>query len=326
MKKPFRLLALLLSFALLTLALAGCGGDGKLKIGVIQYMSHPSLDNCYTGILQALESSGLDYSVQRQIGSSGSAAADCTAFAQSMVAQGCDLIFAIATPAATAAKAALADTGIPLIFCAVNDPVAAKLVDSLDAPGGSCTGTSDLLDLEAQVELIRAMQPTAKTVGVLYTTSEQNSLSNLRRLQDICAPLGISVEASGVQNGADIPAAAAALAAKADCINNFTDNNVVENLNVVLDAAATAGIPVYGSEVEQVSAGCLAAMSIDYVALGAATGQMAARVLRGEAVPGEMPVETIREASPVLNTQVAESLGLSIPAAYAEAQRVTTTK
>lgn len=326
MKKYMRVLAFVLCGALLALGLVGCGSQKKetLKIGIIQYMSHPSLDNCYEGVVQALEASGLDYTVERQIGSSSSAEADCSTFAQNMVGKGCDLIVAIATPAATAAYAAVEGTDIPLIFCAVSDPVVADLVKDMNAPGGNCTGTSDVLDLAAQVELIKAMQPTAKSIGILYTTSEQNSLSNLKRMQELCDKQGIAIEATGVQNASDIPAAAAALAGKVDCINNFTDNNVVENLNVVLDAANAAKIPVYGSEVEQVSNGCLASMSIDYVALGKTTGNMAVRVLKGETKPAEMAVESITEATPVINTDVVAALGLTIPEPYANAEKVTT--
>lgn len=330
MKKLSRILSVCLCLCLLVLSLAGCGGaassDGKqLKIGIIQYMSHPSLDNCYEGIVKGLEASGLHYTAERQVGSSTSAAADCSTFAQNMVAKGCDMIIAIATPAATAAYAAVTGTDIPLIFCAVNDPVAAELVQDMQNPGGNCTGTSDVLDLSAQVKLIRAMQPQLKSIGVLYTTSEQNSVSNLKRLQEICTAENITVEASGVQNASDIPAAATALAAKVDCLNNFTDNNVVENLSIELEAAAAAGIPVYGSEVEQVSNGCLASMSIDYVALGKKTGEMAAKVLGG-ASPATMAVEQITEATPVINTDVAASLGLTIPENFANAETVTTAK
>ena len=180
MKKTLKkLLCLGLCVLLLCMGLTACGGTGekKLKIGIIQYMSHPSLDNCYNGVVQALDESGLAYTANRQIGSSTSAGADCSTYAQNMVAEGCDMIIAIATPAATAAYAATAGTDIPLIFCAVSDPVAAELVQDMAAPGGNCTGTSDVLDLDAQVALIRAMQPEVKTIGVLYTTSEQNSVS-----------------------------------------------------------------------------------------------------------------------------------------------------
>lgn len=327
MKALVRIISVCVCVAMLCLSLAGCGEktDGKLKVGVIQYMTHASLDNCYNGIEQALKASGLDCTIERQIGSAETAAADCSTYAQNMVAQGCDVIVAIATPAATAAYAAVNGTDIPLIFCSVSDPVAAELVKSLDAPGGQCTGTSDVLDLAAQMKMIMAVQPDVKTVGVLYTTSEQNSITQLANLKEVCQPLGIAVEAGSVQNGSDIPAAATALASKVDCITNFTDNNVVENLSVLLDAANAAGIPVYGSEVEQVSAGCLASESIDYVAVGKATGEMAVKVLNGED-PATMPVQVVSETTPVFNSDVLAARNMSLPAGYENATTVTTKK
>ena len=125
-----------------------------LKIGIIQYISHSSLDNCYQGVVEALEASSLNYTIDRQIGSDTSADSDCATYAANMVAQKYDMIIAIATPAATAAYAATEGTDIPVIFCAVSDPVIAELVDSLDNPGGLCSGTSDILDLNAQVCLL----------------------------------------------------------------------------------------------------------------------------------------------------------------------------
>ncbi len=307
-------------------AFAGCGEtqnekNSVLKIGIIQYMSHPSLDNCYNGVISALESSGLQYTVDYQIGSGNSADSDCTNFAKNMVAANYDMIIAIATPAAKSAFAATDDTEIPVIFCAVSDPVAAGLVESMDAPGYLCTGTSDVLDLEAQVALIKAMQPEVKSIGILYTSSEDNSITNLKNFKAICDKEGIEVVATAVQGASDIPSAAEELASKVDCINNFTDNNVVNNLSVVLTAADKYGIPVYGSEEEQVINGCLASVSIDYVALGRVTGEMAVSVLKGEDA-STMAVKTITEATPVINSSVLKKLGLSTPEGYSEVKTV----
>ncbi|MGN1419553.1 MAG: ABC transporter substrate-binding protein [Acutalibacteraceae bacterium] len=307
-----------------TTATTAASADSEtLKIGIIQYVSHPSLDNCYTGIKNALDESGLDIQIDRQIGSDNAADSDCSSYAKNMVAQKYDMIFAIATPAATAAYAATEGTDIPVIFCAVSDPVAAKLVDSNDAPGGLCSGTSDVLDLDAQVDMIQAMQPDVKSIGILYTTSEPNSITQLSLLKEICDKCGITVEATGIQNDSDIPSAATALASKVDCINNFTDNKVVNNLSVVLEAASDAGIPVYGSEVEQVKNGCLAAVSIDYVALGEVTGQMGIDVLGGADI-STMAVKTISDATPVVNTDVLSALNMEMPAAYSDAETVQT--
>ena len=207
-----KIIAVMLA-VIMMLAFAGCGEtqnekNSVLKIGIIQYMSHPSLDNCYNGVISALESSGLQYTVDYQIGSSSSADADCTNFAKNMVAANYDIIIAIATPAAKAAFAATDDTDIPVIFCAVSDPVAAGLVENMEAPGYLCTGTSDVLDLEAQVALIKAMQPEVKSIGILYTSSEDNSITNLKNFKAICDKEGIEVVATAVQGAADIPAAA----------------------------------------------------------------------------------------------------------------------
>ena len=320
-----KIIALLLA-AIMMFAFAGCSEnknkeDSVLKIGIIQYMSHPSLDNCYNGIISALENSGIEYTVDYQTGSSSSADADCTNFAKNMVAANYDMIIAIATPAAKAAFAATDDTEIPVIFCAVSDPIAAGLVESMEAPGYICTGTSDVLDLEAQVAIIKAMQPDVKSIGILYTSSEDNSITNLKNFKSVCDKENIEVVATAVQGASDIPSAAEELASKVDCINNFTDNNVVNSLSVVLSAADKYGIPVYGSEEEQVVNGCLASVSIDYVALGKVTGEMAVEVLNG-ADASAMPVKTITEATPVINSSVLKKLGLSIPEGYSEVKTI----
>ena len=320
-----KIIALLLA-AIMMFAFAGCSEnknkeDSVLKIGIIQYMSHPSLDNCYNGIISALENSGIEYTVDYQTGSSSSADADCTNFAKNMVAANYDMIIAIATPAAKAAFAATDDTEIPVIFCAVSDPIAAGLVESLDAGSKNCIGTSDVLDLEAQVAIIKAMQPDVKSIGILYTSSEDNSITNLKNFKSVCDKENIEVVATAVQGASDIPSAAEELASKVDCINNFTDNNVVNNLSVVLSAADKYGIPVYGSEEEQVVNGCLASVSIDYVALGKVTGEMAVEVLNG-ADASAMPVKTITEATPIINSSVLKKLGLSIPEGYSEVKTI----
>ena len=122
----------------------------------------------------------------------------------------------------------------------------------------------------------------------------------------------------GVQTAADIPQAAASLTSKVDCINNFTDNNVVNSLSVVLEQATAAGIPVYGSEEEQVKNGCLASIGLDYVALGKVTGEMALEVLGGADASG-MSVKTITDTTPFVNRTVMEQFHITLPAAYQNA-------
>lgn len=233
------------------------------------------------------------------------------------------MIYAIATPAALSAYSAANKSDIPVIFCAVSDPVAAGLTESLEAGYNNCNGTSDILDFSAQVDLIQSIQPDVKKIGVLYTTTEANSMSQLESFKAVCTEKGIEVVDQGVSGAADIPQAATTLASQVDCINNFTDNNVVNNLSIVLEKANAANIPVYGSEIEQVKNGCLASISIDYIALGKKTAEMGVEVLNGTD-PKTMAVGTISDGTPVINSEVMEKFGFTVPEKYADAEMVTT--
>ena len=295
------------------------------KIGIIQFMPHSSLDNCCEGITNALSAAKIDYDIE--IGSTASAVYDCQNYAARMASTGeYDLIIAIATPAATAAYSAVrnASGDTPVIFCAVSDPVAAMLVESLEKPGNNCTGTSDSFDIPSQVAIIKAMQPELTQLGVLYTTTEPNSLSQLETLKAEGEKVGIEIVEQGINDASELPAAAAALIPQVQAITNLTDNNVVDNMSTVLEQAKAAGIPVYGSEIEQVKKGCLAAASIDYVTLGEQTGELALSVLNGKNA-AETPVLVISDSTPVVNTDVLAELGITLPEEYSDAEQVTTT-
>ena len=325
-----KIISALLSAVLLVSLFAGCsaqgGGSGSEsagKVAILQYMTHSSLDNCTQGVKNALDAAGIAYDVQT--GSSGSADADCQSYAAQMASGGYDMIIAVATPAAIAAYSAVqsAGTGIPVVFCAVSDPVAAGLVQSMDAPGNNCTGTADSFDIAGQVQLITQLQPEIEDLGVIYTTSESNSLSQLERLKQQCAPLGINVVERGITDASELTSAAASIVTQVDALTNLTDNNVVENMGIVLEQANSAGIPVYGSEIEQVRKGCLAAASIDYVALGEQTGKIALDILGGSPA-ASYPVVTVQQSFKVLNTDAASSLGIAVPDSLSDVQKVTT--
>lgn len=299
--------------------------SGEKKIGVIQYAPHPSLDNCYKGIEEGLNASSLagTFTIDLQNAQGSTETAD--QIAKNMVANKYDMIFAIATPAAVSAYSAAKDSNIPVIFCSVSDPVAAGLTESMDKGLETCVGSSDVLNFDKQVELIKTVQPDVKKIGVLYTNTEANSVSQLKTFKEVCSNNGIEVVDQSVSGAADIPQAAADLASKVDCINNFTDNNVVNNLSVLLEKANAAKVPVYGSEVEQVKNGCIASMSIDYVELGKATADMGVEVLNGKKC-SDMGVKVFSECTPVFNTEVMDSFGITIPDAYKDAEKVTTNK
>ena len=313
MKKLFAIVVC----AMLLLALASCDAaePKQYTIGIIQFAPHPSLDNCYTGFVEGLADAGFvdGENIKLRFENAMGEPATADTIAKNLTASRVDMICAIATPAAMSAYSATRQNNTPVIFSAVSDPVAAGLAASLEAPGAQATGTSDRLNFDAQLALIRAFLPDATTIGVLYTTSEPNSIAHLAEFTEAAPLYGFTVEAVGVTDAASVGAGAQALVAKGvDCVNNFTDNNVVNQLSQLLKAANDAGIPVFGSEEEQVVNGCLASESIDYVALGRTTGEIAATILRGEK-PAETPVKVIMDTTPVYNSKVAETLGITVP-------------
>lgn len=285
-------------------------------IGISQFAEHGSLDNCREGFLQGLAEAGIEEGKNLTVLFDNAQADMGTAstIADSYVSQKVDLICAIATPTAMSAYNSCMSTDIPVIYTAVSDPVGAGLANADGISVGNITGTSDALPVTAQLEMIREILPDAKKIGIIYTTSEANSVSTIAQYKAGAGAYGFEIVETGINTIADVPMAAADMAGKVDCITNLTDNTVVSALQTVLDEAGKAGIPVFGSEVEQVKNGCVASMGLDYVELGRQTGAMAAKVLKGEAKAADLPYEVITEASFYVNTAAAEKIGLEIPA------------
>lgn len=284
-------------------------------IGIGQFAEHGSLDNCREGFILGLKEAGIEEGKNLTIlyensqADGGTASQIATNFAGKQV----DLMCGIATPMAQAQYGVAKKSGIPVIFTAVTDPVAAELATEDGTPVGEITGTSDKLPVEAQLKMIREILPDAKTIGIMYTTSEVNSESAIAEYKALAPGYGFEIVDTGISSSADISLAADTLISKVDCITNLTDNTVVASLPVILDKAASKNIPVFGSEIEQVKIGCLAAMGLDYIELGKQTGHMAAQVLKGEKKASEMNYETIKEAAFYGNSKVAENLGITLP-------------
>lgn len=289
--------------------------DGSYTIGISQFAVHGSLDNCREGFLEGLAEEGIEEGKNLTVlyeNANGDGAVS-SQIASGFISQKADLICAIATPAAQSAYSAARKENIPVIYTAVTDPVSAELANEDKTPAGEITGTSDKLPVTEQLAMIREILPDAEKIGIMYSTSEVNSLSTLEEYKEAAADYGFEIVESGVSTAADVPLAADQLVEKVDCINNLTDNTVVSALQVVLDAAGKKGIPVFGSEIEQVKNGCLASVGLDYVELGRQTGRMAAKVLKGEAKASEMSFEIIEGGAFYGNSKVAENLGIALP-------------
>ncbi len=268
--------------------------DGSYTIGIGQFAEHGSLDNCREGFLQGLAEEGFVEGENLTVLYQNAQAdgANSSQIATNFVGRNVDLICAIATPMAQSAYSAAMETEIPVIYTAVTDPVAAELATEDGAPVGNITGTSDELPVKAQLEMIRQILPEDKTIGIMYTTSEVNSESTIAQYKELAPDYGFEIVETGISSSADVSLAADSLLTQVDCMTNLTDNTVVASLPVILDKANALNIPVFGSEIEQVRIGCLAAMGLDYIELGKQTGHISRTSIkgRGRGQPDELEV------------------------------------
>ena len=288
------------------------------KIGIGQFAEHGSLDNCRIGFIEGMKEEGFveGQNVSYEYDNAQTDGSAAVQIYNKYVSQKVDMAMAIATPMAQAAYSICKDTGIPVIFTAITDPIVAELANANGTPVGNVTGTSDKLPVEAQLKLITEMFPNAKNIGILYTTSEVNSLSAIEEYKGLSDKYGVNIVVQSIDQGSDMPLAVDAILPKVDVMTNLTDNTVVANMPVLIEKANAKNIPVFGSEIEQVHKGCIASMGLDYVELGKQTGHMAAKILKGEENIKNMNFEVIENASLYLNKKVVENLGLTIDPSF----------
>lgn len=290
--------------------------DTVYKIGVSQLVQHDALDAAYEGFIDGLKEAGFEEGKNLEIDYQNAQGeqANCATIASKFVNDQDDLILAIATPAAQAAANATSD--IPIVITAVTDPAASGLVQSNEAPGNNVTGTSDLNPIEEQMELLLQLVPDAKTVAVLYNSSESNSKIQADLAKEAGEKLGLEVTDATVSNSNEIQQVVQSLVGKVDAIYAPTDNMIAAGMATVAMVANENNLPVICGESGMVEAGGLATYGIDYYELGKLSGAQAAKILKGEAEPADMPIEYL-DASKLqvsVNEEVANQLGIEIPA------------
>lgn len=319
MKKSLGAIA---AFAAATLALAGCSAPattpagsttgassaaGKTyKIGITQIVAHSSLDAAREGFKKALAEGGISatYDEQNAQGEQATATSIANKFNT-----GYDLVLAIATPTAQASAQVITKT--PILFTAVTDPVAAQLVKAMDAPGANVTGTTDMNPVAEQIKLVKQVRPTAKTVGVIYSSGEVNSEVQVKAARTAAAAEGLQLVEKTVTTTGEVAQAASSLAT--DAVYVPTDNNVVAGLSSVLQVAEQKKIPVIAGEGDSVKNGALITYGIDYSKLGYQTGQMAVKILKDGQSPATMPVESQKDLQLVVNSKAAARMGVTLP-------------
>lgn len=312
MKKLFAAAAAVCALAV---GFSGCSktGDKKIKIGVIQLVEHSALDANYKGFVDGLAEAGYvdGKNIKIDYHNAQGEQVNCVTIAEKLINDRDDLIFAIATPAAQAVANLTKD--IPILISSVTDPESAKLVQKNTAPGGNVTGTSDLTPCAAQIDLLKKIVPGAKTVGMLYCSSEQNSYFQIALAKAACDKLGLKYIDGTVSNANEIQQVVANLCGKVDAIYSPTDNMIAAGMSLVSQVANESKVPVICGEEGMVNAGGLATYGINYYELGKQTAKMAVEILRDGKKPAEMPIEYLQNCDLTVNAETEKALGISVP-------------
>ncbi|HEM5270213.1 TPA: ABC transporter substrate-binding protein [Streptococcus suis] len=300
------------SMGLLTLAACSSSSEQAssdvVKVGVLQYMEHESLTAAREGFVAELEANGykegeklvLDY--QNAQGDQ----ANLQTISEKLI-DGNDIVLAIATPSAQ--SLATVSTETPIVFTAVTDPLSADLVESIEKPGGLLTGTSDQAPIDKQVELLGQAVPDAKTVGILYTTSERNSEVQVEQAKELLEKAGYKVVVKGITSSNEVQDAATSLMKDVDALFIPTDNTVASTMTMIGELSVEHKVPVIGGSTDMVDEGGLLTYGTNYEALGRQTAKMAIKIIEGANV-SETAVEYPETVSLHVNEEMAQKLGI----------------
>ncbi|NQN89281.1 ABC transporter substrate-binding protein [Streptococcus suis] len=283
----------------------------KVKIGVLQFVTHDSLDEIYKGIKDGLEEgvySTMD-NLEIDFMNAEGDQSQVQTMSKKLVDNGNELLIGIATPAAQGL--ANATTELPIIMGAVTDPVGANLVTDLKNPGGNITGVSDQTPVADAVSLIKEITPEAKTIGVLYSSNEDNSKIQVAEFKAAAEEAGYTVLEYAVASSNEIAATVEVASSKADVLFTPVDNTVASAFSTVVSVANKTKTPIFTSVEDMVEGGGIASVTLSQYDLGVATGKMAAKILDG-ANPADTPVQIFNEGTVVVNQKVAKELGITL--------------
>ena len=318
MKK--KLISILLAACLL-LALAACGSnngggaqDKTYVVGVCQLVQHDALDAATRGFEEALKAE-LGDAVEIRVQNASNDIPTCATIASGFVADGVDLIMANATPALQAAAAATQE--IPILGTSITEyGVALDLKDFNGTVGGNISGTSDLAPLDQQAEMIPELITDVRTVGILYCSAEPNSVYQAEVVKAKLESMGIAVQVYTFADSNDVAAVTATACAENEALYIPTDNTAASCAEAINNVAEPAGVAIIAGE-EGICRGCgIATLSISYYDIGYTTGQMAARILRGEADISTMPIEYYPNPVKKYNPTLCEALNIVVPEGY----------
>lgn len=300
-------------------AAAPAAAKAAKKIGIVQLVTHEALDDAVRGFQERLaelgySASGSKGAIAMDLQNAHGDSATLQAIASRFVADKCDLIYAVSTPALQAA--ARATRTIPIVATAVTSFERAKVVKSDEKPGGNVTGVSNAGPIGAQLDLLLSLLPkdAPRVVGAIYTASEDNSLVQLERFKKAAEEKGVKVVETAVSSVNDIQQCVSSLSGKVAGMWVPTDNVLASGAPILAKAAIHAKIPLIAGDLAFVQGGCLAAVTLSHYELGRMTADMAADILEGKSKPADMPIQYAKKTLNVWNKAAAEALGIPIPA------------
>ncbi|KJQ74363.1 lipoprotein [Streptococcus mitis] len=282
------------------------------RIGISQFITHQSLDATREGFVDELAKQGYvkGENIEIDLQNAQGEQRNLKTISQQL-AESSDVVLAIATPSAQSLANTTQTT--PVIFSAVTDPVSAKLVESREHPGGNVTGTSDQSSdaISTQINLIKKVLPKAKTIGILYTQSEPNSVVQKDEAKRLLEEKGFTVVEKTILDSNNVKAAAESLMAEVDMVFVPTDNIISSTMETVKQVSIKHKVPVFGGSTEMVAVGGLYNYGTNYEELGRQTARMLIRVLKGEK-PENIAVELPEKLELHTNKEMADALGIDI--------------
>lgn len=317
--KNKRLIWTLIFLAILTLGSIGTDlfkkehqdANKVVKVGILQFVTHDALDQIEKGIEDGLKEAGYKGDkVKITLLNAEGDQSKIQTMSKQLVNDKNDVVIGIATPAAQGLAAATKD--IPVIMGAISDPVGAKLVKNLKHPEGNVTGTSNQVPIKQTVELVKSLTPNAKTIGILYASSEDNSKSQVESFKKYAEKDGLNVVEYAVPSTNEINTTMSVMTGKVDAIWTPQDNTIASAFSTVISSANQAKIPVYTTVDTMVKEGGLASVAQSQYELGKATARSSVKVLKGKKVK-DVPVDVIDDGTPTLNLKVAQDLNITIP-------------
>jgi len=281
-------------------------------VGILQLLSHPALDAIHKGIIHGLAEEGyhVNKNIKIDFQNAENDQSNLKTMSARFVNEDANAMIGIATPAAQALANASSST--PIVLGAITDPKGAHLVKSNTHPGNNVTGVSDQAPLASQLKLIQKIMPNMKTLGIIYTSSDDSATAQYHQFAALCKKEHVRLKAYSIANTNDLNQVSQEMVSQVDAVYVPTDNTVASAMQTLVATATAKKVPVFPAVDTMVKAGGLATLSINQYQLGVTTGKMTAAILKGKK-PADTPIHFVRKGEMTINLKTAKQLGITLP-------------